>query len=171
MAFQKACLELSQPGVNQVTIISLPLHQGPKMPFYLKRSLVKTALRNGAVVSQRSCSLNRRGTSLIRSNNYIIQFEIPYAAALIGHPTDSSASRRTRQNFLTNARELVRVVMAVSPAGGRDGRGKRGKGGGGIIFSSGPGPGTGELRDTADGGDLRRRGWMGMRGPADLINL
>lgn len=50
-AFQKACLELSQPGVNQVAIISLPLHQAPKMPFYLKRSLVKTALRNGAVVS------------------------------------------------------------------------------------------------------------------------
>lgn len=116
------------------------------MPFYLKRSLVKTALRNGAVVSRSGLGLTYQRLTRF------CQFEIPYAAALAGHD-DPTLSRRQRQNFLTNARELIRVVMAVSPAGGRDGRGKRGKGGGGIIFSSGPG------------------GMAGMRGPADLVNL
>ncbi|KAI5452304.1 RNA-binding RNA processing protein rpp1 [Naganishia albida] len=94
-AFSNACLKLTEPGPNQVSIISLPVHQNPRMPFFAKRSLVKTALRNGAV------------------------FEIPYAQAL--GTSDPSISRRYRQNFLTNAREVIRVVMAVSGGGGRDG--------------------------------------------------
>lgn len=52
---------------------------------------------------------------------------------------------------MANAREAIRVIMAVSGGGGRDGVKRRGKGGGGVIFSSGDGP--------------------GLRGPADLINL
>ncbi|KAJ9097231.1 hypothetical protein QFC21_004900 [Naganishia friedmannii] len=132
-AFSNACLKLSEPGPNQVSIISLPLHQNHRMPFFAKRSLVKTALRNGAV------------------------FEIPYAQAL--GTSDPSLARKYRQNFLTNAREVIRVVLAVSGGGGRDGTtGNRGKGGGGIIFSSGIGvPGS--------------MPGVGMRSPADLINL
>lgn len=49
--------------------------------------------------------------------------------------------------------------MAVSGGGGRDGTtGSRGKGGGGIVFSSGPG---------VTGGAAG----IGMRSPADLVNL
>lgn len=85
------------------------------------------------------------------------QFEIPYAQAL--GTSDPSSARKYRQNFLTNAREVIRVVMAVSGGGGRDGiTGNRGKGGGGIVFSSGMGV-TGGLAG------------VGMRSPADLINL
>ncbi|KAJ9110496.1 hypothetical protein QFC19_001622 [Naganishia cerealis] len=132
-AFSNACLKLSEPGPNQVSIISLPLHQNHRMPFFAKRSLVKTALRNGAV------------------------FEIPYAQAL--GTSDPSLSRKYRQNFLINAREVIRVVLAVSGGGGRDGTtGNRGKGGGGIIFSSGVDV-TGSMAG------------VGMRSPADLINL
>ncbi|GHJ86684.1 hypothetical protein NliqN6_3086 [Naganishia liquefaciens] len=132
-SFSNACLKLTEPGPNQVSIISLPLHQSHRMPFFAKRSLIKTALRNGAV------------------------FEIPYAQAL--GTSDPSLARKYRQNFLTNAREVIRVVMAVSGGGGRDGiTGSRGKGGGGIVFSSGVGVAGGLAG-------------VGMRSPADLINL
>ncbi|KAH8079729.1 RNase P subunit p30-domain-containing protein [Filobasidium floriforme] len=121
-SFSKVCTELTRPGANQVGIITVST-SGARLPFKgMKRSLVRAALRNGAV------------------------FEICYASAL-GSQNDEKA----RQNFLTNAREAVRVIMAVSGGGGRDGVDKRGKGGGGIIFSSGDG--------------------SGVRGPADLINL
>jgi len=53
--------------------------------------------------------------------------------------TSPDVAKKNRQNFLMNAREVVRVT-----------------GGKGIIFSSGPGGG---------------QAWLGMRGPADLINL
>ena len=123
------------------------------MPFFAKRSLVKTALRNGAVV----CFLVvYRPTRMLISVS-VSKFEIPYAQAL--GTSDPLLSRKYRQNFLTNAREVIRVVLAVSGGGGRDGTtGNRGKGGGGIIFSSGGGvPGS--------------MPGVGMRSPADLINL
>lgn len=94
---------------------------------------------------------------ILLSHTFIAQFEIPYAQAL--GTSDPVLSRRYRQNFLTNAREVIRVVMAVSGGGGRDGTtGDRGKGGGGIVFSSG----TGAVGGVAG---------IGMRSPADLINL
>jgi hypothetical protein len=116
----------------------------------MKRSLVRAALRNGAVVSV-DHDPSRRFSNRYRAMPNALycvksQFEICYASAL-GSQNDEKA----RQNFLTNAREAVRVIMAVSGGGGRDGVDKRGKGGGGIIFSSGDG--------------------SGVRGPADLINL
>lgn len=74
------------------------------------------------------------------------QFEFLYAGAL-----GAEGDEKARQNFMANAREGIRVIMAVSGGGGRDGVKRRGKGGGGVIFSSGDGP--------------------GLRGPADLINL
>lgn len=75
------------------------------------------------------------------------QFELCYAPALAPSSSSSSGAddeqlKRARQNWLTNAREVVRVT------GGR-----------GIVLSSGPGTGGG------------RDAWYGMRGPADLINL
>jgi hypothetical protein len=124
---------------------------GARLPFKgMKRSLVRAALRNGAVVSvdhdlsRRLCNRYRAMSKAWHRNE--LQFEICYASAL-GSQNDEKA----RQNFLTNAREAVRVIMAVSGGGGRDGVDKRGKGGGGIIFSSGD--------------------ESGVRGPADLINL
>ncbi|KAL7422296.1 RNA-binding RNA processing protein rpp1 [Cryptotrichosporon argae] len=107
--FQLACTDLSMPGPNQLSIITLPLHERP-YHFRLNRKQVRQAQRNGAV------------------------FELLYAAALFPPPaTGADTARRFRQNFMSNARELVRLT------GGR-----------GIIFSSGPSGSTDGLRGPAD---------------------
>jgi ribonuclease P/MRP protein subunit RPP1 len=55
----------------------------------------------------------------------VIQFELPYLPAFIASSsTTPDVAKKNRQNFLTNAREVVRVT-----------------GGKGIIFSSGSGSG------------------------------
>ena len=56
---QNACLTLSQPSALAVHIISLPLTE-PRLPFRMKHTLVRTAVKNGAV------------------------FELTYAGALAG---------------------------------------------------------------------------------------
>ncbi|WOO85861.1 Ribonuclease P protein subunit p30 [Vanrija pseudolonga] len=108
-AFQVACVELSNPGPNQISIITVPLHERP-FSFRLNRKQVRQALRMGVV------------------------FEIPYAAGLFP-PTSvpQDAARRYRQNFLSNARELVRVTE-----------------GKGIILSSGPDGSSSSLRGPFD---------------------
>lgn len=135
-AFSKVCLDLTKPGPNQVGIITLPMNG--KRTRGLKRSLIRTAIRNGAV------------------------FEIVYSPSLF--PLSAASSTQAHQNFLSNAREAIRVIMAVSGGGGRDGAGRRGKGGGGVIFSSGVGL-------AVEGGKVIEGGWEGLRGPGDLINL
>ncbi|KAL1405527.1 RNA-binding RNA processing protein rpp1 [Vanrija albida] len=108
-AFQVACVELSNPGPNQLSIITIPLHERP-FNFRLNRKQVRQALRMGVV------------------------FEIPYAAGL--YPPASvpqESARRYRQNFLANARELVRVTE-----------------GKGIILSSGPDGSSSSLRGPLD---------------------
>jgi ribonuclease P/MRP protein subunit RPP1 len=62
------------------------------------------------------------------------QLEILYAAALSppAHVSPETA-RRYRQNWMTNAREIVRIT-----------------GGKGVIFSSGPGGGAEGMRSPAD---------------------
>jgi ribonuclease P/MRP protein subunit RPP1 len=49
-ALQLACTELSNPGPNQISIITLPLHER-SFHFRLNRKQIKQALRNGVVVS------------------------------------------------------------------------------------------------------------------------
>ncbi|ORY33779.1 RNase P subunit p30-domain-containing protein [Naematelia encephala] len=108
-ALQLACTELANPGPNQISIISLPLHERP-YHFRLNRKQIRQAQRLGVV------------------------FEILYSAALFP-PSSVSAetARRYRQNWMTNAKEVVRVT-----------------GGKGVIFSSGPGGSAEGLRGPQD---------------------
>ncbi|ODO06142.1 hypothetical protein L198_01374 [Cryptococcus wingfieldii CBS 7118] len=100
-SFQLACTDLSNPGPNQISIITLPLHERP-FTFRFNHKQMRQASRNGAV------------------------FELLYSAALFPPPsTPPDIARRYRQNFLSNAREVVRIT-----------------GGKGIIFSSGPSSGN-----------------------------
>ena len=48
-AFQLACTELCLPGQNQISIITLPLHEKP-YHFRLNRKQVRQAQRNGVMV-------------------------------------------------------------------------------------------------------------------------
>ncbi|WVQ70140.1 uncharacterized protein L199_008365 [Kwoniella botswanensis] len=109
-AFQLACTDLSNPGPNQISIITLPLHERP-FTFRFNWKQMRQAQRNGVV------------------------FELLYSPAL--YPPSSTSpetSRRYRQNFLSNAREVIRIT-----------------GGKGVILSSGPNgdPSTG-LRGALD---------------------
>ncbi|KII85625.1 hypothetical protein PLICRDRAFT_85477, partial [Plicaturopsis crispa FD-325 SS-3] len=77
--FSLACLTHSVPSPLTAHIISLPLTL-PRLPFHLKHTLVRTALKNGAV------------------------FELTYVGALGG---DTEAGKR---NWWAAAREVVRVT-------------------------------------------------------------
>ncbi|KAF9512916.1 hypothetical protein BS47DRAFT_1329986 [Hydnum rufescens UP504] len=83
-SFSLACLTHSMPGPLTAHIISLDLSSQPRLPFYLKHTLIRTAIRNGAV------------------------FEIPYAPAL--SPNDE----HKRRNWWANAREVARVTHGKS---------------------------------------------------------
>ncbi|ORX39848.1 RNase P subunit p30-domain-containing protein [Kockovaella imperatae] len=107
-AFQLVCTDLCLPGPNQVSIITLPLHERP-YHFRLNRKQVRQAQRNG------------------------VMFEILYSAALSPSSASRETARRYRQNFLSNAKELVRIT-----------------GGKGIILSSGPGGGDDSMRGPLD---------------------
>ena len=52
-ALQLACLDFSNPGPNQLSIITLPLHERP-YHFRLNRKQINQAQRNGVVVSSPS---------------------------------------------------------------------------------------------------------------------
>ncbi|GFZ46172.1 hypothetical protein JCM24511_04419 [Saitozyma sp. JCM 24511] len=102
-AMQLACTDLSNPGPNQLSIITLPLHERP-FHFRLNRKQVKQAQRNGVV------------------------FEILYSAALFPSPTiPADTARRWRQNFMTNTREIIRItsgkgiIFSSGPGGSADG--------------------------------------------------
>ncbi|EJD08501.1 PHP domain-like protein [Fomitiporia mediterranea MF3/22] len=79
-----ACLTHTQPSPLTTHIISLPL-TSPRLPFRLKHTLVRTAIKNGAV------------------------FEIDYAGALGGGGT-GGLGEDCRRNWWAAARELARVT-------------------------------------------------------------
>ncbi|EDP43512.1 hypothetical protein MGL_2180 [Malassezia globosa CBS 7966] len=94
MAFQHACITLSELKPFSVDIISLDLAVAPRLPFHLKRSTVGAALSNGVV------------------------FEITYGAA-IDAKSSSLSSKSTsemsdlsdaRRNLFSGAREILRVT-------------------------------------------------------------
>ncbi|KAK8869861.1 hypothetical protein IAR55_000429 [Kwoniella newhampshirensis] len=108
-AFQLACTDMANPGPNQISIITLPLHERP-FTFRFNRKQMRQAQRNGVV------------------------FELLYSPALFPSPSlPSDVARRYRQNFLSNAREVVRIT-----------------GGKGVILSSGPGGNENGLRGALD---------------------
>ena len=78
-AFSAACLTHSAPSTLTTHIISLPLTL-PRMPFFFKHTLVRMAIKNGAV------------------------FEVAYSPA-VGGAGDSE-----RRNWWANVRELTRVT-------------------------------------------------------------
>ncbi|KZT25528.1 PHP domain-like protein [Neolentinus lepideus HHB14362 ss-1] len=80
-SFSVACLTHTLPSPLTTHIISLPLSL-PRLPFHLKHTIVRTAIKNGAV------------------------FEINYAGAL-GAEDGGEAGKR---NWWAGARELVRVT-------------------------------------------------------------
>lgn len=89
--FSAACLTHSLPSSLTAHIIVLPLTL-PRLPFHLKHTLVRTAIKNGAV------------------------FEVNYAGAL-GDPESSHASLgvsdtglTAKRNWWAAAREVVRVT-------------------------------------------------------------
>ncbi|EIW78115.1 PHP domain-like protein [Coniophora puteana RWD-64-598 SS2] len=87
--FSLACLTHSLPSALTAHVISLPL-TAPRLPFHLKHTLVRTAIKNGAV------------------------FEINYAGAL-GSDGDGSSSAdasgaSSKRNWWAAAREIVRVT-------------------------------------------------------------
>ncbi|KAF9233625.1 RNase P subunit p30-domain-containing protein, partial [Melanogaster broomeanus] len=89
--FSAACLTHSLPSPLTAHIISLPLTL-PRLPFHLKHTLVRTAIKNGAV------------------------FEINYAGAL-GETEScqmnfgvSDSGLTTKRNWWAAAREVVRVT-------------------------------------------------------------
>jgi ribonuclease P/MRP protein subunit RPP1 len=77
--FSSACLTHSAPSTLTTHIISLPL-TFPRMPFFFKHTLVRTAIKNGAVL------------------------EVAYSPA-VGGAGDSE-----RRNWWANVRELTRVT-------------------------------------------------------------
>jgi len=85
--FSLACLTHSQPSPLTAHIISLPLTL-PRLPFHLKHTMVRTAIKNGAV------------------------FEINYAGAL-GEEADSTVTDSVsgaKRNWWASAREVVKVT-------------------------------------------------------------
>ena len=89
--FSAACLTHSLPSPLTAHIIALPLTL-PRLPFHLKHTLVRTAIKNGAV------------------------FEVNYAGAL-GDPESSHTSLgvsdtvlTAKRNWWAAAREVVRVT-------------------------------------------------------------
>ncbi|OCB89464.1 hypothetical protein A7U60_g3354 [Sanghuangporus baumii] len=78
------CLTHTQPSPLTTHIISIPLTE-PRLPFRLKHTLVRTAIKNGAV------------------------FEINYAGALLGGAGEGGGDEE-RRNWWAAARELVRVI-------------------------------------------------------------
>lgn len=86
--FSLACLNHSLPSALTCHIISLPLTL-PRLPFHLKHTLVRTAIKNGAV------------------------FEIGYAGALGGDGDamlGSEGGPSAKRNWWAAAREVVRVA-------------------------------------------------------------
>ena len=77
--FSAACLTHSAPSTLTTHIISLPLTL-PRIPFFFKHTLVRTAVKNGAV------------------------FEVAYSPAVGG------AGESERRNWWANVRELTRVT-------------------------------------------------------------
>jgi len=77
--FSAACLTHSAPSTLTTHIISLPLTL-PRIPFFFKHTLVRTAIKNGAV------------------------FEVAYSPAVGG------AGESERRNWWANVRELTRVT-------------------------------------------------------------
>jgi RNase P/RNase MRP subunit p30 len=64
-ALQLACTDLCLPGPNQISIITLPLHERPYF-FRLNRKQIRQAQRNGVVVGPRYMEIN--GTQEERTN-------------------------------------------------------------------------------------------------------
>ncbi|KAI0055708.1 PHP domain-like protein [Artomyces pyxidatus] len=83
--FSLACLTHTLPSPLTTHIISLPLTL-PRLPFRLKHTLVRTALRNGAV------------------------FEITYSGAVRAGEGESSGNAATKRNWWAAAQEVVRVT-------------------------------------------------------------
>ena len=91
-SFSLACLSHTTPSPLTAHIISLPLTL-PRLPFNLKHTMIRTALKNGAV------------------------FELPYAGAL-GAETDATSALAggseggsgAKRNWWAAAREVVRVT-------------------------------------------------------------
>ena len=90
--FSLACLTHSQPSPLTAHIISLPLTL-PRLPYHLKHTLIRTAIKNGAV------------------------FEINYIGALGGEQdavlmeADAAESGSSaKRNWWASARELIRVT-------------------------------------------------------------
>ncbi|KAH8078742.1 PHP domain-like protein [Cristinia sonorae] len=95
-SFSLACLSHSTPSNVTAHIISLPLTL-PRLPFNLKHTLVRTALKNGAV------------------------FEISYSGALGGESDPSLGSSASgesgsggKRNWWAAAREIIRVTKGKS---------------------------------------------------------
>ncbi|KAL5504894.1 RPP1 [Sanghuangporus vaninii] len=80
-----ACLTHTQPSSLTTHIISIPLTE-PRLPFRLKHTLVRTAIKNGAV------------------------FEINYFGALLAGGAGEGGGDEERRNWWAAARELVRVT-------------------------------------------------------------
>ena len=88
-SFSLACLTHTLPSPLTTHIIALPL-TAPRLPFRLKHTLIRTALKNGAV------------------------FELSYGVAL-GAEADPSGGlgeggTAAKRNWWANAREVVRVT-------------------------------------------------------------
>jgi len=81
-----ACLTHSQPSTLTAHVISLPLTL-PRLPFHLKHTLIRTAVKNGAV------------------------FEMNYSGAF-GNDSDAleTASAAIKRNWWAAAREVIRVT-------------------------------------------------------------
>lgn len=79
--FSQACLTHSVPSQLTAHIISLPLTL-PRLPYHLKHTLVRTAIKNGAV------------------------FEINYAGAV----AQQEGAEAERRNWWASAREVLRVT-------------------------------------------------------------
>jgi len=81
-----ACLTHSQPSALTAHVISLPLTL-PRLPFHLKHTLIRTAIKHGAV------------------------FEVNYSGAFGSDPDAfETASLAIKRNWWAAAREVIRVT-------------------------------------------------------------
>ncbi|KAK0567025.1 RNA-binding RNA processing protein rpp1 [Tilletia horrida] len=103
-AFSLACLSLAELKPFGIDIISLDLGAQPRLPFWVKRSLVRTALQLGVV------------------------FEVAYAGALPGASaaaaaSSSNAAEAARRNLISSTRALLMLTKGTNiiiSSGARD---------------------------------------------------
>ncbi|KAG8833258.1 hypothetical protein FRC17_011033 [Serendipita sp. 399] len=127
--FSLACLKYSMPSTLTAHIISLPL-TGPRLPFFFKHTLVRTAIKNGAVL-EISYSPAVGGAGEVERRNCIIMLGFPpdEAKKAISDTAKSitikAYTRKTHQAILSEPKLIFPQVSSNDMHSGNSSSAKR----------------------------------------------